>query len=107
MLNNLRAQVLINECTGDDIWSIELCQEKGIPKIWIDELIDAYESGFTSDAETIYYGGRIVNQFEGVRDVDLAIRLADFLGIDTARIISTSLTRASVVAALQEAVEES
>ena len=106
MLTNLRAQILLEECTGDDIWSVELCQQKGIPETWIQELTDAYESGFNSDSETIYYGERIVNQFEGVRDVDLAIRLADFLGVATDQILASSLSRAVVVSALKEAVEE-
>ncbi|MFC1757569.1 hypothetical protein ACFL2H_02215 [Planctomycetota bacterium] len=106
MLTKLRAQILLDECSGDDLWSVELCQQKGIPNTWIEELTDAYESGFNSDAETIYYGERIVNQFEGVRDVDLAIRLADFLGVQTSQIVASSLSRAAVATALKEAVEE-
>ena len=106
MLTNLQAQILLDECTGDDIWSVELCLQKGIPQAWIDELTDAYESGFSSPSDTIYYGNRIVNQFEGVRDVDLAIRLADYLGVATDRILSSSYSHAAVVAALKEAVEE-
>ena len=106
MLNPLKAQVLLDECTGDDVWSVELCQQKGIPAVWIDELTDAYESGFNSDRETIYYGERIVNQFEGVRDVDLAIRLAAFLGVNVESVIATAFSRTAVVARLKEAVEE-
>ncbi|MCA9217752.1 MAG: hypothetical protein KDB27_32005 [Planctomycetales bacterium] len=106
MLTRLKAQMLLDECTGDDIWSVELCTQKGIPPTWIDELTDAYESGFNSDSETIYYGDKIVNQFEGIRDVDLAIRLADHLGADVQRVLSAAFSRAAVVRALREAVEE-
>ena len=106
MLDRLKAQVLLDECTGDDIWAVELCKQKGIPAVWIEELTDAYESGFNSDRETIYYGERIVNQFEGVRDVDLAIRLAAYLGVDVEYVVASAFSRAAVVASLKEAVEE-
>lgn len=106
MLNRLRAQILLDECTGDEIWSVELCKEKGVPELWINELTDAYESGFNSDGETIYYGDRIVNQFEGIRDVDLAIRLAEFLGVDASRIAATALSRSMLVSALKESFED-
>ena len=98
--------MLLDECSGDDLWSVQLCQEKGIPQIWIDELTDAYESGFQSDSQTIYYRDKIVNQFEGVRDVDLAIKLAEYLGVDSQTILPTAPTRSATVTALKEAVEE-
>ena len=106
MLTRLKAQILLDECTGDDIWSIDLCQQKGIPQTWVEELSDAYESGFNNDGETIYYGDRIVNQFEGIRDIDLAIRLSEFLGVRSDEICANRYSRAAVVKALQEAVEE-
>ena len=47
-----------------------------------------------------------MNQFEGIRDVDLAIRLADYLGADVQRVLTAAFSRAAVVRALCEAVEE-
>ena len=106
MLSRLKAQILLAECNGDDIWSIELCRTKGIPDNWIDELVDGYESGFQSDRQTIYYEGDVVNQFEGIRDVDLCYKLAEFLGVNTSDVVPTSPTRRAVVHALKEAVDE-
>ena len=106
MLSRLKAQILLAECHGDDIWSIDLCREKGIPNNWIEELVDGYESGFQSDRQTIYYEGEMVNQFEGIRDVDLCFKLAEFLGVNTNDIVPASPTRRAVVQSLQDAVDE-
>jgi hypothetical protein len=106
MLTALKAQILLSECTGDTIWPIDMCHSKGIPESWIAELADVYESGFRSDDQTIHHAGRVVNQFEGVRDIDLAVRLAEFLGVDAGPYLAASLSRAAVVHALKEAVEE-
>ena len=106
MMTRLKAQILLAECHGDDIWSIELCQQKGIPETWIEELVVGYESGFQSDRQTIYYEGRPVNQFEGIRDVDLALKLGEFLGVNTDEILPLAPTRRAIILKLQEAVEE-
>jgi hypothetical protein len=105
-MNRPHALMLLSECTGDDIWSLELCKERRIPIAWIEEMKDAYESGFRSDQSTIYYQGEVVNQFEGVRDVDLACKLGEYLGLKVKQIVASCWSRASVVRALQEAMEE-
>jgi hypothetical protein len=105
-MNRSQALMLLTECTGDDIWSIEYCRQRNISDAWIVELRDAYESGFASDDQTIYYRNEVVNQFEGIRDVDLACKLGQLLKVDVANIVAKSFSRASVVRQIREAVEE-
>lgn len=107
MLTRLAARMLINECHGNEIWSPETCREKRVPEAWIDELTETYESGFQSDQQTIYIGDQITNQYRGVRDLHLAYRLAEFLGVDTARVAGLAIGAFAEVRALKEAVEES
>ena len=64
-----RALARLSECRGDEIWSIEHCRERGVPEDWIDDLSDAFESGYRTDRETIYVGNTSVNQYHGVRDL--------------------------------------
>jgi hypothetical protein len=102
----LKALMLLQECTGVDIWPVEHCRQRGIPEAWIDELADAFESGFQRDSQTIYFEDRAVNQFHGILDFDLAIRLGQQLGLDVEQITASTLTPRSTVRALQEAAEE-
>ncbi len=106
MLNRLKALTLLSECTGDDIWSIEHCQARGIPADWIEELADCYESGYARDSQTIYYQDRMINQYHGIRDVDLAIKLGEYLGVAVAELIAISPTRSRLVVAIRQAIEE-
>ena len=106
MLTSLRAQMLLAECRGDEIWSTELCQQKGVPPMWIEELCDTFESGFRSDRETIYDERGLTNQYRGVRDLHLAYKLAEFLGVDVQQATASALGREAEVRALKEAVEE-
>jgi len=96
----------LSECTGDDIWSIEYCRKRQIPQLWIDELLDAYESGFESENQTIYYRNEVVNQFEGIRDVDLACKIGQYLKLNVARILERQISRSAVVRAIREVIEE-
>ena len=109
-MNRLTARMLLDEGTGRDIWSIEYCLSRGIPRDWIESLVDCFESGFKSDRETIYHdagaGEHPVNQFEGVRDVDLACQLATFLGVQANEITALAPTPEAEVAALQQAIDE-
>ena len=106
-MNRLKALDLLAECTGDDIWSIDHCQRSGIPDAWLRELSDCFESGFDSDSNTIYLpNNQQTNQFEGIRDVDLAIKLGEFLEIDVERLRSQAWSRADLVRQIQEEVEE-
>ena len=98
--------MLLSECTGDDIWSIEYCRKRMVPNAWIDELRDAYESGFNNNSQTIYYRTEIVNQFEGIRDVDLASKIGAYLNVDIARILNRQMSRTGVVREIREAIEE-
>jgi hypothetical protein len=101
-----RALALLSECTGDEIWSIEHCRAAGVPDAWIDSLSDAFESGFRSDRETIYVENGKTNQYHGVRDVDLALKLADLLGLDATRIAASTPHRRSIVVAIKNAIME-
>jgi hypothetical protein len=106
VFDEIAALRLLNMCRGDEIWSPEFCREHGVPEGWIEELSDCYESGFRTDRQTIYVAGNLTNQYHGVKDRDLAFRLAEFLGVDSARVTSTALGPAAEVRALKEAVEE-
>jgi hypothetical protein len=106
MFNRLKALTLLSECTGDDIWSVEHCRLRGLPEAWIDELIDCFESGFRSDSQTIYLERQAINQYHGIRDVDLAIKLGEYLGVNVPALEAISASRARLVSAIREAVEE-
>ena len=105
-MTRLQALQLLTQCVGDEIWSVELCRSQGVPDDWIEDLVDCYESGFRSNRETIYYDNQMINQYHGIRDLDLAYRLANFLGVETERVTQSVLGPRSEVRALQEAVEE-
>ena len=106
MLDPITAQMLLLKCTGDEIWTEQTCREAGIPDLWIEELVDNFESGFDSDRNSIYVEDQIVNQYRGILDLHLAYRLAEFLGIDWQRVTAGALTRRSEVAALQAELDE-
>ncbi|MCA9132226.1 MAG: hypothetical protein KDA45_03695 [Planctomycetales bacterium] len=105
-LDPLKALMLLSECTGDDIWSPEHCRQRGVPAVWLEELSDAFESSFEDDRDTIYVGPTAVNQYHGFRDVDLAVKLGEFLGIDTQAVAAQAFSRAELVRLIREAVEE-
>jgi len=106
LLTSATAQHLLLKCTGDEIWSEETCRREGVPAIWIEELIDNYESGFDSNRNTIYEQNQLVNQYRGVLDLHLAYKLAEFLGIDWQRVTATALGRRAEVMALQAELDE-
>ncbi len=110
LFTRLTALQLLSECTGDEIWSLELCQQRGIPAAWIEELEDCFESDFSIDSQTIYEqtGNRVgrTNQYEGIRDVDLAMKLGTYLDLDVTSVRASSLSRADLVRRLQEEIEE-
>jgi hypothetical protein len=54
----------------------------------------------------IYFAEKLVNQFEGVRDVDLACRIAAALGMNVAKIVSSSVSRSDCVSKIKESLEE-
>lgn len=105
-LSRLQALSLLHECDGDHIWSLQHCRTRGVPEDWIRELADGYESSFDSDDATIYYQEKKVNQFEGIRDFDLALKLAKFLKIEMGNKINLLPTRRLIVQAIKEKFEE-
>jgi hypothetical protein len=105
-MDRLKALLLLDQCDGDEIWSLETCREKGVPEEWIKELSDCFESGFDDDRMTIYIGDRVTNQYLGVRAVDLARELGLELGLPMAQIVTRAGSRRELVRAIQEAAEE-
>lgn len=105
-LTRLKALTLLSECTGDDIWSVSHCRLRGVPEGWIEDLGDCYESGFERASQTIFVRDTVVNQYHGLRDIDLAVKLGEFLGVDVASLHASSATRARLVIAIRQAIEE-
>lgn len=99
-----RALALLSQCSGDEIWSVETCRRVGVPESWVQALADSFESGFADDSQTIYVQEGVTNQYHGVRDLDLALRLARSMGVDVDRVTATALGRRAMVAAIKEAV---
>lgn len=106
MISRSQALHLLQLCDGEEIWSQEYCRQQKVPEPWIRDLRNAYESGFADPSQTIFYEGRVVNQFEGILAVDIALRVARVLGVDTETILRSYSTRARIVRAIQESVEE-
>ena len=105
-LDQIAAQMLLLKCTGDEIWSEETCLQNGVPELWIEELKDRFESGYDSDRNTIYQNDQMVNQYEGVLDLHLAYKLAEYLGIDWQRATATALGRRAQVDAIKAELDE-
>ena len=101
-----RLLAILDECTGDDLWSVEHCRLRRVPENWIEELSDAFESGFQSDSQTIYEDQSVTNQYHGVRDVDLAMRAARAMGMDVDRITASAISRRGQVQAIKQAFME-
>ena len=106
MLSRVKARMLLASCRGNEIWSPDTCRQQGLPEVWIEELSDTYESGFKTDRQTIYVDEGVTNQYHGVRDLHLAYKLAEFLGVDSESATAMSLGAEAEVRALQEAVDE-
>jgi hypothetical protein len=101
-----RALALLSHCRGDEIWSVEHCRQQGVPEPWIEELADAYESGYRSDHETIYVADRATNQYHGIRDLDLAMRLGQAMGLQVERLTASVVGRRAMVEAIKQAIME-
>tara|TARA_R110002049_G_scaffold4601_5_gene32755 strand:+ start:1051365 stop:1051697 length:333 start_codon:yes stop_codon:yes gene_type:complete len=99
-----RLLAILDECNGDDLWSIEQCNLRRVPQDWIDELADTFESGFKTDSQTIYEHHAVTNHYRGVRDVDLARRAAAEMGMNVDRITASAFTRRGVVQAIKQAI---
>jgi hypothetical protein len=106
MLSQQRALALLAECHGDHLWSLDHCRQRGVPEPWIDALGDGFESNPARHSQSIFTDQGSVNQYEGIRDVDLAQRLGRHLGVDVANVTATCLTRRGIVLAIQQAVAD-
>ena len=105
-MNPVSAQMLLLKCRGDEIWDEDACRVARIPEAWIDELKDRFESGFDSDRNSIYVDGKLVNQYEGISDLHLAYKLAEYLGIDWQRATSHAISRTAQVDAIKAEIDE-
>ena len=106
MISRPHALQLLQLCDGEEIWSVEYCRRQRVPDHWVRELRDAYESGFSHRSQSIYYQGQLVNQFEGVLAVDIALRVAKVLGVEIDGILQRQVSREGIVQAIREQVEE-
>ncbi|QEG21703.1 hypothetical protein [Mariniblastus fucicola] len=107
MFDSVTAQMLLLKCQGDEIWSEATCRASGVPDAWIEELCENYESGFDSDANTIYgEDGKLTNQYRGVSDLVLARKLAEFIGLDWKSAVAFTFDRRSEVNAIKELLDE-
>ena len=105
-MDPVAAQMLLLKCQGDEIWPEQDCVSAGVPQVWIDELVEQYESGFDTDRNTIYVQGRVTNQFRGISDLRLAYKIAESLGINGHQETAHLMTRTAKVAALKAALDE-
>ena len=106
MFDEVRAHLLLDKCVGDEIWSIPTCQREGVPPAWILELSDCFESGYDTDRNTIYVDEQMTNQYEGVRDRDLAFKICEYLGHDPNEVTAMAIGRKAEVRAIREYIEE-
>jgi len=98
--------MLLLKCDGDEIWDEERCEREGVPRVWVDELLENFESGYDSDRNTIYVENKMVNQYRGILDLHLAYKLAEFLGIDWKRATASALSRRAEVGAIIAELDE-
>lgn len=106
MLSRVRARNLLAECRGDEIWSLPYCEERGVPAEWLVELTDCFEAGLPHRGEALWTDAGRVHQYHGVRDLDLALRLAEWLGVDVEPLRARVFESRALVVALREAVDE-
>jgi hypothetical protein len=105
-MNDVLAASLLLKCRGDEIWSRKVCVQEGVPEAWIEELFDCFESGFRYRGQTLFIEAGITNQFAGCRDLDLAFKFAEYLGVDTSTFRQTPYSPIKIVQLLQEELDE-
>jgi hypothetical protein len=98
---------LLSLCDGDEIWSCEYCRTHRVPEDWIAKLRDIFESDFSDPGSTIYESGNRLAHYEGVRSVDIAVCVAESLGIEVDPWLLSNNHRAMIVAWVKERLEES
>ena len=97
---------LLSQCDGDEIWSCDYCRSQRVPEDWITQLRDIYESDFSDPGSTIFEEGRRLSQYEGIRSVDIAVSVAECLGIQVDPWVLSNNHRALIVEWIKERVEE-
>ena len=105
-MNYVLAASLLLKCRGDEIWSREVCEREQVPEPWIDDLFDCFESGFRYRQQTLFADEGAINQFAGCRDLDLAYKLAEYLGIETSTFRQMPYSPKKIVQLLQEELDE-
>jgi hypothetical protein len=105
-INKSHALAILSVCDGDEIWSCDYCRLQRIPDDWISKLRDVFESDFSDPGSTIYEDGKRLTQYEGVRTVDIAVRVAECLGIRIDPWVLSNNHRAMIVAWIKERAEE-
>ncbi len=105
-ISEINALALLSQCRGDEIWSLEYARNAGVPEAWIELMVDRFESGFDRDTNKIYQAGTLVNQYEGIRDLDLAYQIGEHLGYDCSTIRMTVLDRRRQVHSIKQMIEE-
>lgn len=106
-----RALAILWECSGDHVWSVEHCRQRGLPDDWIQRFAEAHESGFQREDQKLYVDGsgdrlRMTNQYFGVHDLKLALEIGAALGVDVSDLAERIPGRHRVVEAIKHAVEE-
>lgn len=106
MFDRLAAELLLTRCRGDEVWSLELARQLGVPESWLDRLQDCFESGFDQQQNALFTESGLVNQYHGVSDLEIAYLAAEYLGIETARIRNLPLSRCGQVQRLKAELDE-
>ena len=105
-MDSVAAQMLLLKCRGDEIWDEDACRAARVPQAWIEEMKDRFESGFDSERNSIFVDGQLVNQYEGVSDLHLAYKLAEYLEIDWQRATAHAISRTAQVDAIKAELDE-
>lgn len=102
----IHALRLISLCNPDDIWSIDDCTKSRVPTDWIDAFRETYESNFEDPSSTIQQDGRKLNQYHGVRAIDIAVQAAVGLGLRLDPSVLASNHRGLILQSIRENIEE-
>lgn len=97
---------LISLCKADDIWSIDDCTNSRVPIDWINAFRETYESNFEDPSSTIEQEGRKLNQYHGVRAIDIAVQAAISLGLRLDPSVLASNHRGLILQSIRENIEE-
>lgn len=106
-ISRIHALQLISKIDPDEIWSIQDCMVARIPKDWIENFRDTFESNFQDAGSTIEQDGMRKSQYHGVRAIDIAVQAALSLGVRIPAQVLAGNHRCAIFQAIQEGIEES